>query len=166
MKFLFGVLFYCFIITTVAQEQPLLREPFELVIPVKGKVVYKDQIGASPYFVDGTDLQLYPTEQVYVEVEHEGTTIISMRAIEEVQYPERTIIVEFHQETKSGKSEVMTLKVVNPFSSTLTYQALSYTIDTKKWSPITTLPVKAQSVGYEIWNDVIITLVLKDWRLQ
>lgn len=165
MKFIFGVLCYCVICNVFGQEKRLQREGFELVIPVKGKVVYKDQIKPSPYFVTGTDLQLYPTEQVFIEVVYKDSIIHSMKAVETIEYPERTIVIEFHQETKSGKSEVMTLKVVNPFTQTLIYKALMYTIKAKDWSPITTLPVKGKSTGYEIWNEVIIALVLKDWEL-
>jgi len=60
----------------------------------------------------------------------------------------------------------MILKVVNPFDKDLEYRAIMYIVGQNKWIQTNVLPVKSRLTGYETWSDVIITLVLSDWKLN
>ena len=60
----------------------------------------------------------------------------------------------------------MILEVVNPFDKDLEYKAMMYIVGHDKWIQTNVLPVKSKLIGYETWSDVIITLVLSDWKLN
>lgn len=61
---------------------------------------------------------------------------------------------------------MMMLKVVNPFKKDLEYEAMMFIVGHDKWIQTNVLPVRANLTGFETWSDVVITLVLSDWKLN
>ncbi|MDP4209597.1 MAG: hypothetical protein Q8928_12360 [Bacteroidota bacterium] len=149
-----------------SQNENPYRQEFVLNLPVNGDQYYEQKVGKSPYFVHDNVLQIYPGEKLFIEVKKTGNSIDSMKVVKVNINPEKTIIVEFTQNVKDRKSESMFLNIVNPFDKDLEYKAMMYIVGQNKWIKTHVLPVKSKLTGIEMWSDVIITLVLSDWKLN
>jgi hypothetical protein len=136
-----------------------------LRLPVNSEQFYEQKVNRSPFFVKENILQIYPGEKIFVEVERNSTNITSMKVVKVNLNPEKTIAIELSQEVKDRKNEHMMLEINNPFDKELEYKAMIFIVGHDKWINTNVLPVKAKLACYEIWNDVIITLVLSDWKL-
>lgn len=142
------------------------RDAFTLKLPVNRKQYYEQEIKSTPYFVKENILQIYPGEKLFIEIEVEKETIVSMKVVKENLNPDRTIEIEFTQELKGKKNDGMLLRIENPFKKDLEYKAMMYIVGHDKWINTNVLPVKAKITGFEMWVDVIITLVLTEWKLK
>lgn len=165
MKLVSTLLFYyCIITLSLAQNKSVKRDAFELTLPLDNGNMYIQKVPESNYFVSQTDLQIYPTEELFIEVELDGLNIKSLLPVKENYNPKRTLIVSFNQETKSGKSSIMILKIVNPFPFHLNYKTLIYKAKTQKWIHYKPATIKAKSTSYEMWNETVATIVIKYWN--
>jgi hypothetical protein len=153
-------------IPTFSQNENDFRNEFVLKIPVDGKQYYEQKIERTPYFVHENVLQIYPGEELYIEIEISKDTIYLMKAVKENINPDKTIKVKFSQEIENNKSKFMMLEVVNPFNKDLNYKAMMYIVGHNKWINTNVLPVTARLSGFEMWSDVIITMVLTDWDIK
>ena len=151
---------------SIAQNDNPQRQAFKLKLPVDGEQYYEQDVQSTPYFVHDDILQIYPGEKVFVEVELKDDTIFSMKTVKENLHPQYTIEIELSQKAKAGKSEMMLLKVINPFDKNLEYKARMFIVGNDKWLSTSILPVPAKLGGYETWTDVIITLALYNWKLK
>ena len=149
-----------------AQNETPNREAFTLKIYVDGEQYYEQKVEDSPYFVKEKVLQIYPEEKLFVEVEVEKKEIISMKVVKENLNPEKTVEIELKQTIEGRESKFMTLEIMNPFEKDLEYKAMMFIVGQDKWINTNVLPIKAKLTGYEIWTDVIITLVLTEWELK
>jgi hypothetical protein len=89
-----------------------------------------------------------------------------MKIVRENLHPKKTIILKFDQNMEGRIHSNMMVSVTNPFSSVLKYSALMYLVGHDKWIETSIVPIRAELTGIEMWNDVIISLVLKDWTLE
>lgn len=149
-----------------SQNENPYRQEFVLKLPVDGEQFYEQRVVRSPYFVKNKILQIYAGEKIFIEVEKTKNSIDSMKVVKENINPNKTITVELTQNVKDRKSESMILKVVNPFDKDLEYKAMMYIVGHNKWIQTNVLPVKSKLAGFETWSDVIITLVLSEWKLD
>lgn len=164
-KILFPILT---LITSIcySQNDVTERESFILKLAVDSEQFYETNVPKSKYFVKENILQIYPTEKINVEVEIKSDTIFSMKVVKEIVEPKSTIQIEFFQNVKDKKPEGMMLKVKNPFDKKLNYNAMMYIVGNKKWIKTSIIPIQPNLMNYEMWNDVIITLVLEKWRFE
>lgn len=149
-----------------SQNESPFRQEFDLKLPVDGEKYYQQKVAKSPYFVKDKILQIYPGEKLFIEIVQTKNAVDSMKVVKENINPNKTITVELTQNVKDRKSESMILKIVNPFDKDLEYKAMMYIVGHNKWIQTNVLPVKSKLTGYETWSDVIITLVLSDWKLN
>jgi len=158
--FLFGLTF----LFGSAQNDRLERNAFTLKLSVDSVQFYEQEVKQTPYFVKDDILQIYPGEKIFIEVEIDKSGIKSMKTVSSNINPDKTITIELNQHTKGKKHDFMMLKIDRTFKGLLEYKALMYIVGQDKWIPTNVLPVKANG-AYETWPDVIITLVLSDWKL-
>nr|WP_315184273.1 hypothetical protein [uncultured Flavobacterium sp.] len=149
-----------------SQNEIKEREPFVLKLAVDNEQFYQMDIPKSNFFVKENIIQIYPTEKLNVEVEIKNDTIYSMKVVDKIVEPKRTIQIEFLQNVKDKKPEGMMLKVTNPFDRKLNYNAMMHIVGHNKWLSTSIIPILPNLVNYETWNDVIITLVLEKWRFE
>lgn len=149
-----------------AQNERENREEFKLELAINKKQYYEQKIESSPYFVRENVLQIYPGEKLFIEVEIDKKEVTAMKVVSENLNPEKTIEVEFTQKVKDKKNEMMLLKVVNPFKKSLDYKAMMFIVGHDDWISTKIPPVKAKLFGVATWPDVVITLVLLDWKLK
>ncbi|MDD4969659.1 MAG: hypothetical protein PHT07_09550 [Paludibacter sp.] len=150
----------------LAQNEKPYRDAYTLRLPVDGKQFYEQKLEKSPYFVKENILQLYPEEKLFIEVEITKNKITSMKVVKENLNPEKTIKIDFTQSISNRKNEYMKLEIVNPFKKDIEYKALMYILGHDKWIETNVYPVRAKLTGIEMWNDLIITLALSDWKLK
>lgn len=152
--------------TSYSQKEVIQREPFALKLVVNDKEPYEMNVKGD-YFVKKNVLQIYPTEMLNIEAEVKNDTIYSMKVVDKIVNPEKTIQIEFIQNVKDQKSEGMTLGVKNPFDKKLNYSAAMFIIGINdRFVPTTVKPVPPKKINIEKWEDVIVTLVLSKWKLE
>lgn len=166
IKTLFFLLTSLFSTYSFAQNTKEFREEFTLKIPVDSVQFYQQEVPKSKYFVQEGVLQIFPGENLFVETETEGNKITSMKVVKENLNPTKTIEVKFYQTTKGRKHEQMMLEVKNPFDKELHYDAMMYIVGYKDWIKTSIIPIKSKLMNFEMWNDVIITLFLSNWRIK
>jgi hypothetical protein len=147
-----------------SQNQKIDREPFKLELVANADNNYSVNIPKSPYFIKEKVLQIYPGEELNIETEIKGDTIYSMRIVDKVTFPDKTIKLKFLQSVTNRKNTLMMLSVVNPFDRKLVYDAMIYTVGGQQWSPTSIIPIQPKLIGYETWPDVIATMALEKWR--
>lgn len=149
-----------------SQNEKPFRENFTLELSVDTLNYYKQEIKKSPYFVKEKMIQIYPSEKVLVEVEIDKDTIANMKVVKENLHPEKTIVIDFNQRKDGRIHRSMMLKVENPFDKKLIYEAGMFVVGHNQWISTSIMPVHKKLMGIELWNDIIITLILSDWRLE
>ncbi len=112
-----------------SQNEIEQREPFSLKLAVDSEQFYEMDVPKSKYFVKEKILQIYPTEKLNIEVEIKSDTIFSMKVVEKVVDPKKTLQIEFLQNVKENKPNGMILKVTNPFDLKLNYNAICILLD-------------------------------------
>jgi len=166
VKILLTILLSLTLGISYAQNEKTNREEYILKLPVDGEQFYEQKVENSPYFVKENVLQIYPGEKLLIEVKIKKKEFISMKVVKKNLNPEKTIEMEFIQNTKDKKSESMMLKVVNPFKKELEYKAMMFDVGNNQWIHTSIIPVQPKLTGYETLTDVIITIVLSDWKLK
>lgn len=165
MKLVFSILLLLPILA-ISQDKQAFRDAFELNLPINNGKFYKYTVSKSNYFVYRTDLQIYPTEELFIEVELNYTEVKSMSVVKENINPQKTLIVSFNQETKNGKSNIMVLKIHNPFPYQLSYKSSIYPTESEQWESHIPYKIQAYKTSFEMFNTPIATIVLKNWQFQ
>jgi hypothetical protein len=142
------------------------RKAFTLEIAANETQQYKADIPESPYFVKEKILQIYCGEKVYVECEIKNDTIASMKIVEEITKPEKTIEINFIQESQDRKNIMTMLTVKNPFEKKLKYDALMFTPMSTEWQETSIIPIRPKLINFETWPHSIVSLVLVEWRFE
>lgn len=57
----------------------------------------------------------------------------------------------------------MILQISNPFNKDLIYSAHLLLATSNKWIKTDVLPIKAGKSSYEMWPDIIVSIVLDNW---
>jgi hypothetical protein len=141
------------------------RDSFTLIMPVAKETFYESRIPSSPYIVGPGILQLFPGDTVYIEMEQKDGTISGLKSVKENKNPDKTLEITFTQTVTGNTHTNMMLKVKNPFKKNLTYEAMIRYMDTGKWEATSIMPVIAGIWGYEMWQDVIVSIALSEWKL-
>lgn len=149
-----------------AQNNKVNREEFILKLSINEEEFYEQKVESTKYFVNDKVLQIYPSEKLYIELETYKNEITSMKVVKENLNPEKTIKIELIQNVKDKKNEMMMLKIENPFNKDLEYKAMMFIVGHNNWIKTNVLPVKANFISYETWQDIIITLVLTEWKFN
>ncbi|MES2486164.1 MAG: hypothetical protein V4581_09505 [Bacteroidota bacterium] len=149
-----------------AQNDLPNREAFTLKLAVNNEQFYEENIDKTPYFVTDKVLQIFPGEKLFIETVIKADTIASMKVVKEIKFPERTITLDFKQETDGNTHRRMQLEVENPFDQHLSYSANMFIVGRNEWVYTSIIPVFPKISGIEMWNNVIISLALYDWHFE
>jgi hypothetical protein len=158
------VLFTCALLN--AQNDKPTREAFELKLSINNEQYYGMQVEKAPYFVKEKVLQIYPGEKLFIEAEVKDDVFVSMKVVERNLNPDKTIELNFYQNVEDKKHQQMYLTIKNPFNKKLNFNASMYIVGGDDWYETSIIPVFPGLTNYEMWNDVIISLVLNNWRLE
>ncbi|RXR18867.1 hypothetical protein [Flavobacterium stagni] len=149
-----------------SQNEVQKRNNFKLEIAANETQQYVADIPEGPYFVKDKILQIYCGEKIFVECEIESDSISKMKVVEKNNFPERTIVIEFTQNSENRKEISTELWVKNPFSKTLKYEAMMFTPNRQEWRSTSILPIMPNLQNFEHWPHAIVTLVLGNWRVE
>ncbi len=142
------------------------RKAFELGIAVDDSSFYSADIGASAYVLPDRTIQLYPGEEIFVEVELSGKEIKSMKTVRENKHPEKTMVISFTQIAEGRIHKGMMLEIHNPFKKELNYKARMLLMQHNKWVSTGVIPVRAKLSSFETWPDLIVSLALGSWEFK
>jgi len=166
IQLLSGLLFLVLQSSFAQDTSSLQRVPYKLHIDVNKQTSYDENLPAARFVNPNKSVQLYPGETVYLEAELTAGQISKLRAVPAIRDSSKTILISFTQSSKKRVHELMMLKVINPFSQTLSYKAMILLLNQKKWEPTSILPVPAGLTGYETWQDIIISIGIGGWTLE
>lgn len=142
------------------------RLPYKLSVIVDENTVYEEDIKATPYVLPNNTIQLYPGENIYVEVESIGGVVTSMNAVRENKNPSKTLVISFTQTISNRTHKSMLLKIANPFKEKLYYSAVIFLMQQKKWVNTDVYPVEAEISSFESWPDIITSITLSKWSFK
>jgi hypothetical protein len=134
---------------------PLKRKPYLLKVEVDKKTTYEENLPEGNYVLPDQTVQLYPGETVFIEIEQEKGLVKNVRAVTENKFPEKTLIISLSQISKKKVHQAMMLKIHNPFSYTLKYDAKTYLLNYKNWVNTRVMPVPPGLSSYETWPEII-----------
>lgn len=160
------ILFLILGVSLSAQNKQPDREAFTLQVAIDSVNYYQQEVPKTPYFLKEKILQIYPSEKIFIETEIKSDSIYAMAVVKENVNPDKTIIVEFNQNVKGKTHDGMMLSVKNPFNKTLRYEALMYINGGTEWIPTSIIPIRPNLMNYELWSDVILSLVLVEWKIE
>jgi hypothetical protein len=142
------------------------RQAFTLEIAANETQQYKAEINEGPFFVHDKILQIYCGETVFIECEITGDSISKMKVVSKNLNPNKTIEIEFTQDSKDRKKITTMLELKNPFERELIYEASMLTPRNKQWRETSIIPIAAKLSSYEIWPHPIVSLALTKWKLK
>jgi len=162
------LLLFCLLSFSISksQNEKKDREAFTLKIAVDQEHYYSMDVTKSAYFVKEKILQIYPGEKLFVETEIKGDTIYSMKIVQKITKPKKTIEIEFTQNAEDKSNIIMMLNVKNPFDKILNYNAMMFTPNSQKWKSTSIIPIQPKLENFESWPHAIITLVLDKFRFE
>ncbi|MBD8083299.1 hypothetical protein [Chryseobacterium caseinilyticum] len=166
MKTFIIIVFSIFSLSLYSQNDTPKRNSYKLEIAANETQQYAADIPESPYFVKEKILQIYCGEKIFVECEIQGDSISKMKVVEKNINPEKTIIIDFSQNSENRKEIRTDLNVKNPFSKKLIYEALMFTPISQKWKSTSIIPIMPNLENFEMWPHSIVTLVLENWKLE
>ena len=164
------LLLICLLLLTVNvfsqnSNERRVRDSFTLIMPVGKETFYESRIPSTPFIVGPQILQLFPGDTVLIEILQVDGKITDIKSVKENKNPDKTLEITFSQNLDGNVHAGMMLKVKNPFKKDLSYEAMIRNMDTGKWEQTSIIPVKAGLWGYEMWQDVIISIALTEWKL-
>jgi hypothetical protein len=149
-----------------AQDTTLLtRDAYKLTLAVDKESTFELDLPATPYIGPKNTVQIYPGEEVFIEVEQEAGAISKMIAVKKNLHPEKTLIISFNQVVKKKVCESSMLSIKNPFPYKLTYGAMILNVN-KKWFETDVYPVEAGLFSYEVWPYAIVSIGMAKWSFQ
>ncbi|WP_432672662.1 hypothetical protein [Flavobacterium sp. SM2513] len=90
--------------------------------------------------------------------------VLFLKTVDKIEFPEKTITVDFEQTVKDRKSETMMLTVKNPFDKIMTYEAHMFIVGRDDFLSTSIIPIWPNLTNFEMWSDVIVTLILDNWK--
>ena len=166
MKNIILALILTFSLSLYSQNDIPKRNSFKLEIAANETQQYAADIPEGPYFVKDKILQIYCGEKIFVECEIQADTISKMKVVEKNINPEKTIVIEFTQNSENRKEISTQLLVKNPFSKPLNYDAFMFTPISQQWKSTSIIPIRPTLQNFEHWPHAIITLALQNWRFE
>lgn len=141
------------------------REGFALKVSFNQNQSYIQEIPKSSYFAEEKTLQIYPGENVALEVEMEKDNIVSLTSVNENRKPEKTLEIEFCEVVENNITKSALLYIRNPFEKKLKFTTLVYDINHSEWKT-ETHEIKAKETSVEKWEIVLGSIVIRDWKLE
>lgn len=166
MKKIILTIILIFSLSLYSQNDKPKRTTFKLEIAANETQQYAADIPESSFFVKEKILQIYCGEKIFVECEIKGDSISKMKVVEKNIHPEKTIEIEFTQNSENRKEISTQLWVKNPFSKTLRYDAFMFTPISQQWKSTSIIPIRPNLQNFEHWPHAIISLVLQNWRIE
>jgi hypothetical protein len=166
MRIIISILFLILNGSAIAQESNDRpgRDSVTLMMPVSEENYYESRVPKSSFIVGPNILQLYPGDSIFLEIEHTGSKITDMKSVKRNLNPNKTLKITFIQTAEGNKHSNMILSVHNPFKQDLQYEALMRLMNTEEWVQTSIIPVKAGLVGIEMWQDIIVSIALVEWK--
>ncbi len=143
------------------------REAQSTFVNIDDTRYYILDVPVSPYVIENQAIQIFNDEEINIEIELDDYEIVSMKAVKEIVNPEKTITIKLNQVTKRDNPEVHDYSVMllkNRLDKDLNYKAMMYIFGHDNWIDTSVVPVPAELQTSEIWPNILLTLVLYDFK--
>jgi hypothetical protein len=155
------IILFSFILN--AQNEKLQREAFVLNLTEENGNLYKKEIPKSSYLIENNTLEIYPTERLNIEVVIKSDTIYSLKIVNKINQPKKTITIDFYQDVKKMETKMV---IRNPFKKwKLKYDAEVYLLKREKWVDAEIWEIEPKKAVAEIWRNTMSAARLKNWKL-
>ncbi len=168
---IFRIIFFAFLLmkcaTSFGQHDKPYRSAYRLVVYVDSTRYYAQELDSTPYFGNNNLLQLYTGELLFVEVELNKKKIVSMKVVDEIVNPGKTLIIEAEQKANINKSESVNLRISNPFKYTLSYKTEVFYAGEQDWFELPIKKIKGGKTVIENWKEnIVVSFMLSDWLFE
>jgi len=110
-------------------------------------------------------IKLFLEDEVFVQAEVSGNTIIKLTVVPEMKNPMNTFVIKFKTENFGGhKSTIM--HITSPFKTTLSYSARIQRNNTSSFENTSVLDLYAKVPSLEQWPYRIESIILYDFILK
>jgi hypothetical protein len=140
--------------------------PARAPLAVDKKTFYQEDLKEAPFVLPNKAIQLYPGETVFIQVEQIDGAIKTIKAVKEITDSANTLTISFNQITNGKEHQQMMLKVTNPLPYQLSYKAIIFLMQNKKWVPTEVYPVRAGLSGFESWPEIITSISIGKFVLS
>ena len=166
MKKFFTLLFISFcLINHIFAQDSNERESFDLVLAVDEEQYFSAKIDKSQYVIMDKIIQIFPGEKVYIEADVLNYNLINLKKVDSVTNPEKTMIIEFKQVCEEKTHKYMMLYIENPYTKKLHYSVNICLLKYDKWISTDVYDVEAGKSNYEMWPDLISSILLDSFSL-
>jgi hypothetical protein len=143
-----------------------LRPAFELKLLVNSKQFYSSPFGETKYIVNDSIILIFPGEKLFIEADINNNKLVNLKKVDAIDNPNKTLIVEFSQESEGKSHKYMQLIITNPYDKSLHYNALMNLMKTQKWVNTSVIPIMPKLKSIEMWPDIITSLALNGFELK
>lgn len=161
MNYSTKLLSFILVFNNAFSQENNTRQSFEIKLAVDDSSFYNVEMKNSPIVIGDSLIQLYPNEKKFIEADIVNWQLKNLRVVDKIKHAQKTLIFEFKQMTDGRKHQQMFLVITNPFKRILYYNAQIYLPEYKKWINTEVSPIKAKNASYEMWSDLITTIVIK-----
>lgn len=141
------------------------RSAFKLDLEINDTNYFQAEIPESPIVTSTNSIQIYPGEEVFIEVELGSLNEIrNLKSVKNNLQPEKTLIVAFEQISKKHQHISMVLSITNPFDMDLAYKPSLLSFKLSDWLIKKEISAEKRQLSVEVFNDLSVSICLLDMK--
>ena len=143
------------------------RKPFKLDLEINDTNYFQAEIPESPIVLASNSVQLYPGEEIYIEVELDSVNKIkSIKSVKKNLNPKTTLVISFEQIAKKHIHEKMVLSIYNPFDMELIYKPSLLLFKISDWLLKKDIIAPKNQLSVEVFPELSISIILLDLEFR
>lgn len=137
-------------------KENLCQKNLRIQLKLKDGKTFDKTFDVFPPVIQSIGLIIVAGQDVNIEAEVSGDTLINFKVVETVVDPKKTLVVSFKQEAGIG----MMLTVKNPFDRTLKFNMAIMPMDKDGLFKTSSCPIIAGGSIFEMWPEPIFQILL------
>lgn len=144
-----------------------LYQPVHISVIMRDGSTFDTTLPPPTPIVQPGHLSIFPGQTLYLEADLDGDQLTNFKLVPSVVHPEKTLTLNFTQESGGAAGNMMMFKISNPFDRPMKYRAGLMHLDPadSRLFQTSACPVVARGSGFETWPEPLFQLVFADMRL-
>ncbi len=143
------------------------RKAFKLDLEINDTNYFQAEIPESPIVLASNSVQLYPGEEVFVEVELDSVNKIkSLNSVKKNLHPKKTLVISFEQIANKHIHEKMVLSIYNPFDMELIYKPSLLLFKISDWLLKKDVIAPKNQLSVEVFTELTISISLIEMEFR
>jgi len=143
------------------------RKTFKLDLEINDTNYFQAEIPESPIVMASNSVQLYPGEEVFIEVELDSlNNIKNLKSVKKNLNPKKTLVISFEQIAKKHIHEKMVLSIFNPFDMELIYKPSLLLFKISDWLLKKDVTAPKNQLSVEIFPELSVSISLIDMEFR